>query len=161
MTTFRRFSTISSGPPAIDFQTNISFLEESPGWRWLAKLKPASVSTSDYKWFYLFWAALFMVCSISHTPWLKYFFETRFNQYLGRISFSFYLVHGPILWMLADRLYLAAGMSREGPLGLQFAFLAPHLIIFPVTLWVAEICTRLFDRPSILFSQWAHRKALG
>lgn len=173
------FGVYLGGVPAIDFNTNISLLEESPGWKWLARLKPTSVSESDYKWFYLFWASLFILSSVSHTPHLKSFFETRFNQYLGRISFSFYLVHGPILWTLADRMYLAAGLSRVvnvdgirdwigifplhqgGPLGLQFAFLVPHLLVFPITCWVAEISTKLFDKPSNRFASWAYRKALS
>ncbi|KUJ11402.1 uncharacterized protein LY89DRAFT_655240 [Mollisia scopiformis] len=169
------FGIYLSGVPSIDFLTSISLLEESPGWNWLAHLKPTSVSESDYKWFYLFWASIFLVSSISQTR-VKAFFEMRFNQYLGRISFALYLVHGPILWILADRLYLAAGLTREinvdgirswigifplskaGPLGLEFAFLALHLIILPVTLWVAEICTTLVDKPSIKLAQWAYRK---
>ncbi|CZR54980.1 related to hard surface induced protein 3 (sterol glycosyl transferase) [Phialocephala subalpina] len=168
-----------SGVPSIDFETNIAIVKESPGWNWLARLKPPSVSETDYKWLYLFWAALFLISSIARIPWLKAFFETRFNQYLGRISFSLYLVHGPLIWTLADRLYLAAGLTRDinteglkdwlnifplsraGPLGLEFAFLMPHLIMLPVTLWVAEVCTRLCDRPSLSFAQWIYRKALA
>ncbi|KAN0090458.1 Acyltransferase 3 [Hyaloscypha variabilis] len=164
------------GVPSIDFHISISLLEESPGWMWLAKLKPTSVSESDYKWFYLFWAAIFTVSSISRLPVLKAFFETRFNQYLGRISFSLYLIHGPILWTIGDRLYLAAGWAREiniegvedwigifpiskaGPLGLEIAFWVPHLIILPLTLWLAEVCTRVFDRPSIKFARWSYSK---
>ncbi|PBP16786.1 acyltransferase [Diplocarpon rosae] len=40
-------------------------------------------------------------------------------------------------------------MSRAGPLGLEWAFLVPHLILLPVTLWMAEICTRFIDTPSV------------
>jgi peptidoglycan/LPS O-acetylase OafA/YrhL len=167
------------GVPSIDFHTSISLLEESPGWNWLAKLKPVSVSESDYKWFYLFWGAIFLVSSISRIPLLKAFFETRFNQYLGRISYALYLIHGPILWTLADRLYLAAGWAREvnadgvkdwigvfpisraGPLGLEFAFWVPHIIVLPFTLWMAEVCTKMFDKPSIKFARWSYSKFLA
>lgn len=167
------------GVPSIDFHTSISLLEESPGWKWLAKLKPTSVSESDYKWFYLFWGAIFLLSSIPRIPILKSFFETRFNQYLGRLSFSLYLIHGPVLWTLGDRLYLAAGWAREvnvdpvrdwigifplskaGPLGLEFGFWVPHLIILPFTLWVAEVSTRLFDRPSNKFARWTYSKFLA
>jgi peptidoglycan/LPS O-acetylase OafA/YrhL len=156
---------------------DLQVLEASPGWHYLSYLKPQAVF--DYKWFYLFWAATFLVASIPRIPWLKGFFETRFNQYLGRISFAFYLVHGPVLWTLGDRLYAATGWSREsdainllgwinifpmpkgGPLGLELSFLAPHLIILPVTLWIAEIVTKLVDEPSVKISQWAYRKTLA
>jgi peptidoglycan/LPS O-acetylase OafA/YrhL len=159
------------------YSSDLQVLQKSRGWYYLSFLKPQAVF--DYKWFYLFWAATCLVASIPRISWLKGFFETRFNQYLGRISFAFYLVHGPVLWILGDRLYVATGWSREshvtglpqwmnkfpmskaGPLGLELSFLAPHLIILPVTLWLAEIATKVFDEPSVKFSQWAYRRALA
>jgi hypothetical protein len=166
-----------SGVPS--FVADHELLRQSPGWVWLYHLRPAFVVEEDHKWFYLFWAATFLTASIAQIGWLKSFFETRFCQYLGRISFALYLIHGPVLWTLADRIYLAVGWSREnnvdglkdwinigpllpkgGPLGLEPAFLIPHLIILPFTLWLAEMATKLFDRPSIRFAGWAYRKAL-
>jgi len=156
-----------------DFQV----LKSSSGWYYLSFLTPQAVF--DYKWFYLFWAATFLVASTPHIPWLKSFFETRINQYLGRISFAFYLVHGPILFTLGDRLYVAAGwvrashrtglpgwinifpMSKAGPLGLELSFLVPHLILLPVTLWLAEILTKLLDKPTVKFTQWAYMRTLA
>lgn len=163
------------GVPSHD--SDITTLRNSPGWYYLSFLKPQAVF--DYKWFYLFWASAFLVASIPRISWLKSFFELRFNQYLGRISFAFYLVHGPVLWIVADRLYVATGWSREshgvglpnwinvfpmskaGPLGFELSFLAPHLIILPVTLWLAEITTKFFDEPSVKFSQWVYGKTLA
>jgi peptidoglycan/LPS O-acetylase OafA/YrhL len=154
----------------------LEVLKTSSGWYYLSFLKPQAVF--DYKWFYLFWAATFLVASIPRISWLKSFFETRFNQYLGRISFALYLVHGPVILTLGDRLYVAAGWPREshrmgvpdwinlfpiskaGPLGLELSFLLPHLIILPVTLWVAEIVTKLLDKPTVKFAQWAYGRML-
>src|SRR6202000_426710 len=93
------------------YSSDINVLKESPGWAHLSYLKPQAVF--DYKWFYLFWAATSLVASIQRISWLKSFFETRFNQYLGRVSFAFYLVHGPLLWSLGDRVYAAVGWSKE------------------------------------------------
>lgn len=156
--------------------TDLHVLRNSPGWHYLSFLKPQAFW--DFKWFYLFWASTFLVASIPRIPRLKSFFETRFNQYLGRISFAFYLVHGPVLWTLGDRLYAASGWSREanavsipgwinlfpmpkvGPLGLELSFLVPHLVLLPVTLWLAEMVTKLFDEPSVRFSQWAYEMTL-
>jgi len=155
-----------------DMQT----LKASPGWYHMSYLKPQAMW--DYKWFYLFCASTLTVASIPRIPVLKRFFELRFNQYLGRISFAFYLVHGPIIWTIADRLYAATGCVREshgataarwinmapipnvGPLGLELNFLLPHLLILPITLWMAEIATKLFDEPSVRISQWLYRKTL-
>jgi peptidoglycan/LPS O-acetylase OafA/YrhL len=154
-------------------------LSRSPGWKWLSWFRPQAVF--DHKWFYTFWASALLVASIPRLPWLKRFFETRFCQYLARISFALYLVHGPVMLVLSDRLYAAVGftslrtelhkehipgwvnkfpLSQKGPMGLELAFWIPQLVIFPVTLYVAEMVTKLFDEPSVKFSSWLYRKAL-
>lgn len=167
-------SLFLSGVPS--FSQDIEELRKARGWYYLSFLKPQAAF--DFKWFYLFWAALFLVASIPHISWLKAFFESSFNQYLGRISFALYLIHGPVLWTLGDRLYQAVGWYREenlintpswinifplsqrGPLGLEISFLAPHLILLPLTLWLAEVATKLLDEPSVRFSQWAYQRVL-
>jgi peptidoglycan/LPS O-acetylase OafA/YrhL len=149
-------------------------LARNRGWYFLSFLKPQAVF--DYKWFYLFWAAILLVTSVSNIAWLKRFFETRVCQYLGRISFALYLVHGPLLWTLGDRLYAAVGfkgkgqmehipqwvdkfvLPQTGPVGLEFAFLLPHLILLPITLCMADLVTRAVDQPSVQFSAWVYRK---
>ncbi|SZF03954.1 unnamed protein product [Blumeria hordei] len=165
-----------SGVPSL--HNDIPSLRRSPGWHYLSYLTPET--TLDFKWFYLFWASALLVISIPRIPWLKAFFETRFCQYLGRISFALYLVHGPVLWTLGDRVYLAVGWTRTdnieglkswlnlypispaGPLGMELRFIIPHLVILlPFTLWLAEIVTKLFDEPSVRISQWCYRKTLS
>jgi peptidoglycan/LPS O-acetylase OafA/YrhL len=155
---------------------NLQQLRDSPGWYLLSFLKPQAVF--DYKWFYLFWAAVFLVACTSHLQWLKTFFNAPFNQYLGRISFAFYLVHGPVLWTLGDRIYAAVGFVRDshyencpwwinrlplpnvGPLGLEVNFLVANLVLLPLTIWLAEVTTRLVDEPAVKFSQWIYQRAL-
>ena len=155
---------------------DVQVLRETPGWYYLSFLKPQAVF--DYKWFYLFWAATLLVAAIPRIWWLKAFFENRFNQYLGRISFSLYLVHGPVLWILGNRFYSATGYAREthaigipewinafplpkaGPFGLDLAFLLPHLILLPLTIWLADLVTRTIDEPSVRFAAWIYKKAL-
>ncbi|KAH8698695.1 putative acyltransferase [Talaromyces proteolyticus] len=156
---------------------DVNNLRDSYGWQYLSYLKPKAMW--DYKWFYLTWASTFLVSSVPHISWLKAFFETHFCQYLGRISFAFYLVHGPVLWLVADRLYASVGWTKEwhgsnipgwinkfplpkgGPLGLEPSFLAIHLIVLPLTLWLAEVLTKVFDDPSIRISQWLYNKTLA
>lgn len=155
---------------------DLNILRATPGWYYLSFLKPQAVF--DYKWFYLFFASSFLVSSIPRIAWLKTFFEMRFNQYLGRISYAFYLVHGPILWTLGDRLYVAVGwyrtshqlglptwinifpLSKSGPLGLEPSFIIPHIILLPFTLWMAEIGTKLIDDPSVTFAAWLYKRTL-
>ncbi|KAL2022905.1 hypothetical protein VTK56DRAFT_4436 [Thermocarpiscus australiensis] len=155
-------------------------LRENPGWYWLSFLKPQAVY--DYKWFYLFFAGNMLVACIPRMGWLKRFFESRFCQFLGRISFALYLVHGPLLNAVGDRLYYAVGWTRQpeegktdplapwanlfplpktGPMGLEIAFLVPHIIMLPLTLWVADIVTRTVDEPAVKFSAWLYKRIQG
>ncbi|CZT41776.1 related to hard surface induced protein 3 (sterol glycosyl transferase) [Rhynchosporium secalis] len=161
-----------SGVPAKDMDMNN--LWKARGWYYLAYLKPQA--TFDYKWFYLFWAAAFTAASIPRIGWLRRFFEGRFCQYLGKISFGLYLVHGPVIFILADRLYSAVGFVRErhmmnipqwpnsfslsmaGPLGMEFAFLVPHIVLLPITFWLAEIVTKFVDEPAVRFAQNLYRR---
>ncbi|KUI60941.1 hypothetical protein VP1G_08156 [Cytospora mali] len=160
--------------------TDVELLRRNRGWYYLSLLKPQAAF--DYKWFYLFFAATFLISAIPRIPWLRRFFETRFCQYLGRIAFSLYLVHGPVLWTLGDRLYTAVGwtgsnrmaqlenlpgwvnrfpLPKAGPMGLEVAFLVPHLILLPVTLWCAEMVTRYLDEPAVKFAQSLYRRTLA
>ncbi|KAF2274204.1 acyltransferas-like protein [Westerdykella ornata] len=165
------------GVPSCDQENYQTLLNRSPGWRFLSHLTPQAVY--DPKWFFNFWAALLFVASVPRLPWLKHFFESRFCQYLARISFALYLVHGPLLILLSDRIYAAVGFSRgsqkghidgwidafpitkKGPMGLELAFWIPQLVLFPVTLYAAEVGTKLLDEPSVRFSNWLYRKAIA
>ncbi|KAB5530395.1 acyltransferase family-domain-containing protein [Coniochaeta sp. 2T2.1] len=151
-------------------------LRGTRGWYLLSLLKPQAVF--DYKWFYLFWASVFLVASVPRITWLRGFFETRFCQYLGRVSYALYLVHGPLLWVVGDRLYAATGwwkgeheanlpgwvdafrLPKTGPLGLEVSFLVPQLVLLPLTFWFAEVATRMFDEPAVRFAQWVYRRGL-
>ncbi|KAF7558244.1 hypothetical protein G7Z17_g155 [Cylindrodendrum hubeiense] len=148
--------------------SNVEQLARNRGWYYLSYLKPQAVF--DYKWFYLFWAAVFLVASVPRIHWLKSFFETRVCQYLGRISFGLYLIHGPVLWTLGDRLYVVMGwvveehlqhiphwanklpIPKTGPAGLEISYLLPHIVLLPVTLGLAELVTRAIDTPSVKFA---------
>ncbi|KAK4465802.1 acyltransferase 3 [Cladorrhinum samala] len=158
----------------------IEDLRANPGWYYLSFLKPQAVFNP--KWFYLFIASNMMVACIPRLGWLKRFFESRFCQYLGRISFSLYLVHGPVLNVIGDRIYHAVGWTRKltedhpekmaawankfplpmsGPLGLEPAFLLPQLILIPLTFWIADVVTRTVDEPTVKFTAWMYKRIQG
>ena len=154
----------------------ITDLRATRGWYYLSFLNPQAVF--DYKWFYLFLAGNLIVACIPRIPWLRRFFETRFCQFLGRISYALYLVHGPIIGTLGDRLYYAVGWSRaspgkadpiahwanllplpmNAPMGLELAFLLPNIILLPLTLWAADFVTRLVDEPTVRFAAWLYKR---
>ncbi|SCO77358.1 related to hard surface induced protein 3 (sterol glycosyl transferase) [Fusarium oxysporum] len=169
------FSLFLGGVPSEN--RNVEQLAKNRGFYYLSWFKPQAVF--DYKWFYLFYASVFLVASVPRIFWLKSFFETRFCQWLGRISFALYLVHGPVLWTIGERFYVAAGWQNEeimkniphwanklalpmsGPLGLEISFLLPQLILVPLTLGLADVVTRFIDTPSVKFAAWFYKKALG
>ncbi|KAL1581702.1 hypothetical protein WHR41_09575 [Cladosporium halotolerans] len=162
---------------APSFDSDIQVLRDSPGWHTLSIFKPQAVF--DYKWFYLFFASAFLVVSVPRISWLRRFFESCFCQYLGRISYMFYLIHGPILWTLGDRIYAAVGFSREshamripkwsnrlpipaiGPFAMELNFFAAQCLLLPATLWVAEVATTLIDDNGIAFCVWLYRRMTG
>jgi hypothetical protein len=52
-------------------------------------------------------------------------------------------------------------VSKKGPMGLELAFWLPQLIILPVTLYFAEVVTKLVDEPSVKFTSWLYKKTLA
>ncbi|KJY01606.1 acyltransferase like protein [Zymoseptoria brevis] len=162
---------LGGAPAATD---KLADFKASPGWYYLSFLVPGACS--DPGWFFRFWGGTFIMLAIPRLPWLRSFFETRFCQYLGRISFGLYLVHGPVLWSVGDRVYASIGLQRWGqdktipqwincfPLprwgifGIETNFLLAQLFLFPLTIYLAEIFTRLVDEPSVQFAQWLFRK---
>lgn len=152
-------------------------LAANPGWYWIAQVFP--FTGADYKWFYLVWAGILLVASVPQLPALKRFFETDFCQYLARISYALYLVHGPVLWTLGDRVYHAVGFLREdnkthyggwvnafpipevGPMGLTPRFWLPQLLLLPLTLWLAEIATVMLDEPSVKAANWLYQQLIS
>ncbi|KAL2141246.1 hypothetical protein VTI28DRAFT_2659 [Corynascus sepedonium] len=163
----------------------ISDLRAEKGWYYLSYLKPQAVY--DYKWFYLFFAGNITVACAARLGWLKRFLESRFCQFLGRISFALYLVHGPILWTVGDIVYYAVGwlgpaesrqdgpnhtpvkhwqnvfpLPMRGPMGLEVSLLLPNLLfLLPLTLWVADIVTRFVDEPAVRFPAWLYKRIQG
>ncbi|KAI5274678.1 hypothetical protein E4T47_02188 [Aureobasidium subglaciale] len=145
------FGLYLGGVPSIS--NDIQHLRMSPGWYYLSFLKPQAFW--DFRWFFRFWAA-----------------------YLGRVSFGFYLVHGPVLWTLGDRLYAASGRIREGhigvvpdwinrlplpgagPFGLEINYVVPQFILLAFTLWLAEVVTRCLDMLSVDISQRLYRRVM-
>lgn len=175
---FYHFLVISlylGGVPAFDNEWKD--FNKANGWHLLSYLTPQAVF--GYKWFYLFWASGMLVSAVPRIPWLKTFFESRFCQYLGRISYGLYLVHGPLLKTVGDRVYAAVGwpgehfsekipqwvglmpLPKTAPMGLEISWLLPQLILIPFTLWVADMCTRLIDKPSVKVAQWFYRRTLA
>ena len=74
--------------------------EYTPGFVLLSWLVPKYYVPLSGWMFYQSMGALLLLPCILHSPLLRGLFERPVAQYMGRISFSFYLVHGPVLHSL-------------------------------------------------------------
>jgi peptidoglycan/LPS O-acetylase OafA/YrhL len=126
----------------------------SPGFVTLTSLIPQQYLTSNRA--DLFWipiAAAHLVFIIDNEKSLQTIFTTSFAQYLGKISFALYMVHGPILYTLGWHWQQKAvgwiGEQTQTRYGLAIALAA--VVVFPVIFWVADVVWRLVDAKSVKF----------
>lgn len=124
----------------------------APGYQALQSLIPKRYWDIDKPDFFLIpMGAFFLVLSIDNFPPLQHAFTNTFAQYLGRVSFSLYLVHGPLLYTLA--IYLAPrAMALTGTkTDLQWSVGAGlvYCIFWPVAIWYADLVCRVLDERTV------------
>ncbi|KAF2763974.1 hypothetical protein EJ03DRAFT_379000 [Teratosphaeria nubilosa] len=147
----------------------------TPGYRLITSLTPAIYLSDNHK-YWRFWelpGATLFIYGVLRITWLQSLLSSRPLRYLGRVSFSFYLIHVLILWTAGDRIARFFGkivsgnagapmwydnkfpLPDFGPVGLQFNFVFTQVFfILPLTLLLAEIGTRLLDEPSVKMGRW-------
>ncbi|KAF1809092.1 membrane protein acetyltransferase-like protein [Eremomyces bilateralis CBS 781.70] len=137
----------------------------TPGWYYLTMVfTPRNYFEDEYWRFYNTLGAIILVYTVLRLKWLQSFFLTKRLKYLGRISFSLYLLHIPFLFTVGDRVERMFGGIRGqfstwydyklaipdiGPIGFSTGFLASQAVILPLNMLLAELCTRYLDEPSI------------
>jgi peptidoglycan/LPS O-acetylase OafA/YrhL len=70
-------------------------IETTPGYNWITHVIPRSYT--DRKRYPHTLGALLITFTLMRSPMLQGFFNTSFAQYLGKISYSLYIVHGPLI----------------------------------------------------------------
>jgi peptidoglycan/LPS O-acetylase OafA/YrhL len=140
-------------------------LNPMPGFETLRSLTPMGLNMEDHSRFWWSISGASLLLSISQLPRLKSLFETNFCQYLGKISFSLYLVH--------EFCVVLFGLSLQGLL-MRLASLEPHANTFVYWLvcgiWyflftilvfaLAAQVERWVDVPSVRFARWLEGKCL-
>lgn len=104
--------------------------------------------STDYHYWHAYGAVLLIFC-LGHSEPAQWFFTTSFTRYLGKLSFSLYLVHEPLLQVFGFRVveivWRLTGNQNEFnyTLGLAVSF----IITAPILLWTADIFSRWVDEP--------------
>lgn len=143
---------------------------QTPGYQTLTYLIPSNYYEHEYWRWWHSWGAIFLVFGVLKIQWLQRFLTTRPIHYLGWVSFSLYLVHGPLLWTLSDRIYRLFGSVRVveinlwidhklevpdfGIHGLSTRFLLTQIIVLPMNLAFAHVATVVLDERSVYVGKW-------
>jgi peptidoglycan/LPS O-acetylase OafA/YrhL len=130
---------------------------KSPGFITLTSLIPTRFRTKyDEDHFWIFLASFNLVLTIDNAKFLQVLFTNRFSQYLVRISFAMYIIHGTFLYTLGWHLsnFMLDFTGREN--GLQYAsgIFLTVLILYPTIFWTANLVARHIDARSVEFARW-------
>jgi peptidoglycan/LPS O-acetylase OafA/YrhL len=125
------------------------FSEQTPGWIWLHSLIP--------NWFsekYRYWqsmGSILFVLAAARQPLLQAPFNTRIVQYLGKISYALYLMHGPVIhtvgYLIMPLAWKVTGHATRGQY--MAGFFLSAAINLPLVIWAADIFWRFVDAPSV------------
>lgn len=119
--------------------------EFTPGFRLLASLVPRWYPPASRWMFYQALGALLLVPCVLRSPTLRGLLEGATAQYLGRISFSFYLVHGPVLHSLG--FWIMPRLFEQ--FGRVVGYIAGWFMLLSVALYLAGWFHRKVDSWSL------------
>lgn len=136
-------------------------MENAPGWATLISWIPAQFKDRARYW--TTWGALLLVWATSNSLPLRRIFTNRVSRYLGKISFSMYLLHGNIIHTLGYGLleFFWGLIGMETYLQKETGFVLAAICVLAFTIWSADIFTRLVDTPSVKFAKWLESKCLA
>ncbi|KAJ3483547.1 hypothetical protein NLG97_g6772 [Lecanicillium saksenae] len=115
--------------------------ELTPGYAWLSTLTKKFTIWHSY-------GATAILCALSHDRDLQEIFMNSWFYYLGKISFSLYLVHGPMLHIYGYSFTakLLSLVDQTSPFQYQgIIFISLIFTTIPV-LWAADLFWRVVDR---------------
>lgn len=140
-------------------------LNPMPGFETLRSLIPMSLNMDDHARFWWSISGMFILLSISQLPRLKSLFETYFCQYLGKISFSLYLIHEfcLVLFGLSLQAFLmrVVGLEHGGNGLLYWLVCLIWYVSFTVPVFaLAAQIERWVDAPSVRFARWLEGECL-
>lgn len=126
----------------------------TPGYMWLWDYTPWTYGEPHR--FPQTIGATLIVFSINRSPDIQKLFTNPLSQYLGKISFAFYIVHGPILHALGYALMPNIWYYTGKETNFQFCtgFLIGWCILLLVCICTGDFFWRFVDIPSVKFARW-------
>lgn len=87
--------------------------------------------------------ALLIFAVVMLSPLAQQFLSIRLSEWLGRISFPLYLVHGPVMWIVGLR--LAPLMESNAALSIVggFVLVAVSIVVAIPFTWINDRAMRL------------------
>lgn len=156
-----RNSAVRLGVQIVLFALSMWFLsapshryEMSTGYSIVPYLVPKSIS--DPKRFIHGIGSALLVVSVSCTPLLQKLFNHAIPQYLGKISYSLYICHGPVIHMLGmwitPTIWRATGYETMS--GWLVGFCLGGCMVIVVVLWAADLFWRMVDTRCVTVARW-------
>lgn len=145
----------------------------TPGWYWLTKLTPPNYYNNEFWRFWNVIGATLLISAVLKIRWLQSALSRPTLRYLGKISFSLYLLHIYVIWTMGDRISRIFGVRRQnvdtpfdnlvpipdiGPMGFSTGLLCWQAIVLPLNLFLASLATRRIDEPSVRLSKLVTKK---
>lgn len=133
--------------------------ENTPGWIFLSSLIPEWVD-DKYRYWQCVGAIMFVFC-VARMPSLQRLFNSPPVQYLGKISYAIYLMHGPVLHTVGYGIERWAwGVTGTEGRNYQFGFFLAAIFIIPAVVWAADIFWRAVDAPVVKFAKSLETKCI-
>ncbi|KAI9691765.1 MAG: hypothetical protein M1822_007837 [Bathelium mastoideum] len=134
------------------------FGDETPGWIYLTEMIPRWFTTKYRYWQSL--GSILFIWAVNNAPFLQQPFNTGPMQYLGKLSYALYLMHGPVIHIIGYTIEPWAWSITGSDTELQYklGFLLATALIIPCLIWVADLFWRAFDIPSVKFARWVESR---
>ncbi|RDW62119.1 hypothetical protein BP6252_11552 [Coleophoma cylindrospora] len=138
-------------------------LNPMPGFETLRTLIPMSLSMEDHSRFWWSLSGVALLLSISQLTQLKGMFESNICQYLGKISFSLYLVHEfciVLFGLSIQRLLLhLLNIEPHANTVLYWVLCGTWYTLFTVVVFaIAARVEKWVDAPSVRVARWLEGK---
>lgn len=132
----------------------------TPGWIYLTSLVPEWWGGESYRHWQVVGASLF-VLAVGHSRSWQGIFNTAVVQYLGKISYAIYLMHGPAMHVVGYRFEKwAYGLTGVEGYWFNAGFVLHACFCIPTVIWWADVFWRAFDIPTVRFAKWFEKKCI-